>query len=551
MKAEELKVVNVLTENRKYIIPSYQRPYSWSEEHTIQLIKDIYDSFEEKTQEYFIGSLICIDKGNNEYEVVDGQQRLTTLSLILAKIRDLVNNRRLKENLQNRVLPINPYTNESEKPRLKVRKKEEDLYLHYILQGKNEYRPENPTHTEKLFINNFDVIGNYLMDNLSEERLPELAKYILENVYIIFVQTNSFASSYRLFHVLNTRGLSLKQSDLLKNSLFEIAERTHKSSDDIERHWSEIEEIIGVENIDKFLSVYEFSRKTNKNRVASGVHLAKNLSELVNSYFNKDVVDFVRDLKKSARYYQCIKEVNFKNEKTKQTFQLLIDNIIEEWVPPILAYLNKNGTESIEFSEFVTLFEKCYLHQWFSKKYKNSRESICYDVIVNINTNESFEKIKEGMISYANNDELIRYLHSDIYESHNSFKLSKYVLLKIDQEMQDSSVIKHYSGTITIEHVLPQVMKDDYWTNRFSSDDHKIWVHKLGNLTLLNGHKNSKSQNFGFDKKREIYSEKSNKVSFDIAKNVLEYKEWNIKNLKHRHELLLEFAKNIWLVEGK
>ncbi len=134
MKAEELKIVAVLTENKTYVIPSYQRPYSWSEEHAIQLIGDIYDSFSNKTKEYFIGSLICIEKEDNLYEVIDGQQRLITISLIIAKLRDLIDHPRTKEDLQSRVLPINKFTDESEEPRLKVRKKEEELYVNYILK---------------------------------------------------------------------------------------------------------------------------------------------------------------------------------------------------------------------------------------------------------------------------------------------------------------------------------------------------------------------------------------------------------------------------------
>ena len=99
MEAKELKIVDVLTENKKYIIPPYQRPYSWDDDHAVQLIKDIHESFESEAKEYFIGSLICINKGADTYEVVDGQQRLTTLSLIVAKIRDMTQDTDVKNEL--------------------------------------------------------------------------------------------------------------------------------------------------------------------------------------------------------------------------------------------------------------------------------------------------------------------------------------------------------------------------------------------------------------------------------------------------------------------
>ena len=79
MEAKECKVQDILTENKKFIIPSYQRPYSWTVDNAEQLIDDIYKSSQSEENEYFIGSMICINKGQNQYEVVDGQQRLTTL----------------------------------------------------------------------------------------------------------------------------------------------------------------------------------------------------------------------------------------------------------------------------------------------------------------------------------------------------------------------------------------------------------------------------------------------------------------------------------------
>ncbi|MDD2659692.1 MAG: DUF262 domain-containing HNH endonuclease family protein [Methylococcales bacterium] len=554
MKAEESKITDILTEDKKYIIPAYQRPYSWSHEQVEDLIKDIYESFEEKTQEYFIGSLICIDKGNDIYEVVDGQQRLTTLSLILAKIRDLIQNTRVKGNLQKRVLPIDDFSEKPQEPRLQVRKKEEDLYKNYILQGDKQYLPDEKdrTHTEKLFINNFHVLEGYLVD-FAEETLCQLAEYVLKNVYVVLVKTDSFASSYRLFNVLNTRGLSLKQSDLLKNRLFEIAENKKNISEKVEEYWEEIEDLIGIENMDKFLVLHETARKKNRNKAVLVFKLAEHFSDSVEKEYNGDVIQFVRTLKKSAENYQKIKEIDFDNEIVHRIIQSLTI-LYEEWIPPMLAFLNKleqndNKVSHQDFIEFVKLFEKCYLHRWFAKHNKSQREVVCYDAVANINNNATFDEIQKELKKHAKNEGFIEYVNSNIYEPRsNRMQLVKYVLRRIDQEMQDVSVSKKYNGTITIEHILPQNMENLYWKDRFTNDEHEQWVNKLGNLTLISGSKNSKAQNDGFDKKLDIYKNSDKKVSFDLAKDVLEYSEWNLENLRKRHEHLVEIAENIWLV---
>lgn len=177
MEAKECKIQDILTENKKFIIPSYQRPYSWTVDNAEQLIDDIYKSSQSDESEYFIGSMICINKGQNQYEVVDGQQRLTTLSIIVSELKKLIPIQGIKDDLQKRVLPIDVYSDETDEPRLIVRKKEYDLYKYYILQDLKDYKPEKPSDTDLVFISNSEVVKAYL-NQLSVEELKLLAKYI-------------------------------------------------------------------------------------------------------------------------------------------------------------------------------------------------------------------------------------------------------------------------------------------------------------------------------------------------------------------------------------
>lgn len=570
MKAEESKILDILTENKKYVIPSYQRPYSWSAEHAEQLIKDIYESFREDAPEYFIGSLICIEEKNQSdiYEVVDGQQRLTTLSLILAKIRDLSSNSRLKETLQKRILPIDEFSDKPQEPRLLVRKKEEDLYKNYILQGNSTYLPkeDNRSYTENLFIKNFQTIEDYLTREINDDDdLRSLTEYILKNVYVVLVKTESFASAYRLFNVLNTRGLSLKQSDLLKNNLFEIAETYKKAvkptrndgssiSQKIEEYWESIEDIVGIENMDKFLVLHETSRKKNRNKAVAVFKIAEHFTKVVKDEHKNDAIDFVLALKRSAKNYQRLKEISFDNPSTYRIIQCLSE-LYEEWIPPMLAFLNRLDQVDCTLSEndfniFTIEFEKCYINRWFAHHNKSQREVICYDVVANINNNLSIGEIKQELKKHTKNEALLQYLQENIYEARsNKMYFLKYILHRLDQEMQDNSVYKTYTEKVTIEHILPQNMESPYWSDRFSKEDHLEWVNKLGNLTLISGHKNSKAQNEGFDKKLKIYEGNGKSVSFDISKNVLKYADWNVESIRHRHNFLIDIAKAIWSIK--
>jgi len=142
------------------------------------------------------------------------------------------------------------------------------------------------------------------------------------------------------------------------------------------------------------------------------------------------------------------------------------------------------------------------------------------------------------------NKDLKPHLAEDVYGR----GFAKAVLLRIEMEQQDDSVEKIFNGSITIEHVLPQTMTDKYWTARFTADEHQNWVHKLGNLTLLSGSKNSNAQNSDFDKKKVVFNERNKKVSFDLTKEVCQKSNWSPLIIKNRHEELVDEAIKIWKI---
>lgn len=249
MEAKEKKIIEILTENKCYEIPRYQRPYSWIDEQTNELLQDINDAYDDKQREYFIGSIITIEKEKDAlYEVVDGQQRLITLNLIFAKLRDLIQDAAIKAELQQRIMPVNVFTKTPGTPRLTVRKEDQAFFRDHILLSKPIKDPKDLSKTQSLMNSNSNEIEHFL-NNKEKDNLPLFANYILNNIYLVFVKTNDFSSAYRLFNVLNTRGLPLLNSDLLKTRLFELSDDSEMNKDEIERRWSELEDIIGLDGL--------------------------------------------------------------------------------------------------------------------------------------------------------------------------------------------------------------------------------------------------------------------------------------------------------------
>ncbi|SEH06887.1 DUF262 domain-containing protein [Candidatus Venteria ishoeyi] len=551
MEAKECKIQDILTENKRYVIPAYQRPYSWGKDHAEQLIDDIYQSFCSEEDEYFIGSIICIkNDSGNIFEVVDGQQRLTTLSLVVSQLKILINHQGVQDDLQKRILPIDVYSGEPAEPRLSVRKKEKNLYNHYILQGNSSYIPQKPTTTEALFLDNHKIIGSYLCGK-DENELKSLAKYIFQNVYVVFVQTDNFTSSFRLFNVLNNRGLPLSNADLLKNALFEAASSNSSQSIQVEECWDEIESMVGSYKLDKFLKLHKISEKKDRDRVVQ-VGLDGFITSLKDE-FNSNAVNMSLSLRGSAKNYTKIIENDFNDLKVKRCISSMLSLTNDEWIPVFMSYLNrvdsKNDLPLELFQDFVTLFEKVYMQGWIKRLVKSKREMVCYSSLVAINNGLSLTEIYDYIKSHADNLGFIKALDEDLYEpQRNQVNLIKTILLRLDIEQQDDSVLKTYTGRITIEHILPQKISHDYWENRYTIEEHDHWLHKIGNLTLISGTKNSEAQNSDFPRKKKIYDKLNNKSSFDLTKDLCFIDNWDVEQLKMRQKQLTDRLVKLWAV---
>jgi uncharacterized protein with ParB-like and HNH nuclease domain len=537
MKAEEKDLSSIFADNNIYEIPKYQRPYSWNEDNVSELISDVADAFESNLSEYFIGSIITIEKSKKVYDIVDGQQRLTTLTLIFAALRNLIQNETAKAEIQKKILPINALTDEPEQPRLKVRQKEHLFFYEHILLGKPLDKEHILGEIEQKFIVNLATIENYFKEK-DETYLKKYANYLLQSVYVVFVNTDSFESAYRLFNVLNARGLSLSNGDLLKNQLFGIANSELEQSK-VEQYWNQLEDIIKIKNLDSFLGHYRTALKSTKSK--------KDLYQEYVDYLkdnNISAEDFCKNLVTSSKNYDKLKSIKFDDNKTIKLVQSLFNVSYDEWIPAVLAYMN-NPIDDMSFYEYVELIEKITYQNWVRRLGRAKRNTVYYNLISKINEGTNKEAISNLIYSHTNNTEFFNLLTSNVY----GMSYAKAILLRIDSARQDDSVLKTYSGSISIEHILPQNATDNYWSSRFDEIQIIENVHKLGNLVLLSGRKNSQAQNYSFDRKKEIYTRKNETTSFDLTKEVCDTEEWTLDVIKNRQSELIEFAKKLWEIK--
>jgi len=549
MQAVERTISQILTEQNRYEIPPYQRPYSWKEENVEQFLDDVYESFEAQDKEYFIGALITIERKKDRlYEVVDGQQRLTTLNLIFSRLRDAVKgDADAKSELGKRVLlPRNPLTGEEATPRLTLRKRDRKFFHKHVLKG--EVIPK--TEREKInkeqdapkqrIAENIEAIDAFIKGyNHDQKKLKLFAEFLLNNVYVVLVTTASWQSAYRLFNVLNARGMKLSNADLIKNMLFaQLGDNSDRTAA-LDEEWLALEEQIGIESLDQFMAHHRSSVVATKTRKA----LHEEFDPLVKE--SQVPFDFLEKLNTSARHYLQILENEFDDPSAKRAVGSLQRVAFKEWIPPLLAFKNR-PVANLPEGEFVDLLERITYQNWIRRLALTARLTVYFQLITAIRNGKSADDIRKIFGVNAKNGEFLTLLDHEVYGR----PFAKAVLLRLEEADQDLSVTKNFSGKITIEHVMPQALKDPYWQERFSDEKHHLWLHRLGNLALLSGIKNHKAQYYPFDRKKKIYAERNARVSFDTTKPILDAEHWTEDKMTERQEHLMEQARRIWSINS-
>lgn len=295
---------------------------------------------------------------------------------------------------------------------------------------------------------------------------------------------------------------------------------------------------MGLERLDSFLGHHRTALVATRARGT--------LHEEFESLIMKSGIgpfDFLDGLITSSRNYIRIQDGDFRNAETLRPLRSLQRVDYDEWIPPLLAFLNKPVAD-MEESEFVNLLEKITMQNWVRRLGRTARLTVYYQLINAIRDKKTAYDIRKIFLTNAKNEEFLSLLSGDVYQQ----PFANAVLLRLEEAMQDESVTKIYSGRITIEHVLPQTLKDEYWIKRFSEDEHKLWLHRIGNLALLCGSKNYKAQYYGFDRKKKIYTERNKIVSFDLTKSICTEEDWTAETIKNRHERLMILAEDTWSI---
>ncbi len=547
----ERPMEKVFSDDYVFTIPNYQRPYAWTTEEASELFDDLLIAIEngirpiEELNPYFLGSVVLIKGGTPDSQIVDGQQRLVTLIILLSAIRSLVGEEDASDITKMLYEKKSRIRRTPSRYRLTVRQRDKDFFRKYIqneggideLEGLNEILSDsckNMRENALLFLSK--------LRDLTEEQCVFLASYVAMQCYLVVVSTPDLDSAYRIFSVLNDRGLELSLTDILKAEIVgKIGERDEA---EYTEEWEDIEEQLGRDAFsDLFAHIRMiYAKKKLRSTVLQEFRTFVNPTERPKRFID----DVLRPMGESfdqilTAGFEGTSRVDMINKYLR--YLKRIDNF--NWQPPAILYLARNRNNTKSLLKFFKKLERLAAGMMIFRadiNYRIERYGRLIEAIEN--RDDLFGDDSPLQLTSDEQRQIILTLEGDIY---NIVKIRLPVLLRLDEALSEGEA-RYDFPVISVEHVLPQLPpKDSKWLKWWQDEDEREEnLHRLGNLVLLSRRKNSQAQNYEFERKKTEYFQRKGVSSFALTTQVLNETKWTPEIVEQRQEQLVNKLKEIW-----
>jgi len=572
--AKEEVLKDLFSDKYLFEVPDFQRPFAWEKDNFEQLFTDIKESLTanqdnykdiKEYEPYFLGTSILwtkskLDDGSGTYAVVDGQQRLVSLSILLAAARDMTTDPNLKDTLQKAVLQKpNEFVGTDESIRVLVRENDREFMKTKVFDEGVTAKIDDVNKSElsesKLhMIEAIEVFRKDFSDQKGEfdqKLISDYMKFLLRKVMMVVVKTDSIGTAFKLFNVINTRGMPLTNADLLKSdNLVAIGEKDRVRYTGI---WEGLDEDLGSETMDTITSLIRTIKMKEKAR--------KSIYEEFSDLFKKDpsfkgavFVDYLKDM--SDIYRSKIVEPNIESVTAEDAVyyynlvSLMRDFLpFNDWAACLLKF-RKDHKDDSQLLKFVTKLEDRIVVDWISGLTLSQRLGTIYRIIKLIEDSPSGLAVLDHAIFSDEiikmKDEFIEGLDDSGLYGRGHGNIPRYVLLRIEMSRKDNLNKKvKYTGAITLEHILPQTPTNSSWLSKFSEASRAKWTNRLGNLVLLNGRKNSEAGNKPYtDKLKDYFAKVSD---FGLTNDMKSTPDWDETAVVARHDSLMKEAVRIWI----
>ena len=558
MKGSEARLIDFMDGNKKrFIIPVYQRCYSWKIEQCKQLFDDLVAMIKNNRKTHFFGSIVSLynpNGRNTEYLIIDGQQRLTTVSLLLLAVYNLLHNNKIHSNEEGLGQEIYEEClidkHQPTQMRLKLKPIQSDAEAYRLLFD----APDNLQ-----FGSNITINYNYFYSRIQKEEVSVDELYdAVCSLMIINIELNSEDDPQLIFESLNSTGLDLSEGDKIRN--FILMGLSAKDQEiNFKKYWEPIESDAG-QNVGAFIRDY-LSLKTQSIPPQQRVYSIFKSYVLDNYQQNGHVKteDLLKELRKYAQFYQILLSASSSDKELNACIYRL--NHLETTVTrpfflEVLRMLNDNQISINDVRQIFLITENYLFRRNICELPTNALNKIYMSLhreIERLDDQSSYlERYKYILLNkkerarFPGNQEFQDKLGTRaIYDMNSKNKI--YILERFENRNREDKDIYHHfiDGEYSIEHIMPQTLTPEWrkMLGEHADSIHVEWKDRLANLTLTAY--NSQYQNASFEKKRDQRNGYRDS-GIRLNKWIAEQDKWNEIELKARNTKLLDEALEIW-----
>jgi len=504
-----------------YKIPQYQRPYKWEDEQVDKLWEDLHDAWEDEEQNYFLGSIITAKPRGVEksayLDVVDGQQRLTTLMILFCVVRDLYPaiNQSLVESDplvvdKDTIMTSIALHGKTQRLKLVTHAQHHSDFEQQILKGntltlKKPFKYEIKTDEEPQYkFRNTAAIFHRHLKALGEEKAGPFVTYLFNQVKLIRIDCQDREFAIRLFQVLNDRGMDLTAADLVKSFLIERLQKLNESDADASRlkednfiaDWRAMEQTVNSVDItlNDLFTFYEY--------YMLGQNPKRSLyDEMQDLLEGKDPNEVVRDLKKFADSYASV----IFHSTDKNVLCLWYVRWAMHWKSILLTALHE---EHPDFDVIAKALCRFYYLYWIAGRTLTAVKQTSFNIIKWIKEKKSGVDIARDLEAKLDVDKIFPVALEALTSEYAAKEFwCKPLLIMLEYNSTDSKQPAYIdmNRDLHLEHILPDKWRKFPEWKHITEDVANKWLNSAGNLTLLSGTKNIEASNNPFDVKMNVY----------------------------------------------
>lgn len=552
---KEYPLSKIFSADFEYHIPGYQRPYAWTEEETGILFDDLYEFFQtEAIDNYFLGSIVLIKDENKPYaDVIDGQQRLTTLSILFSVMANSFHTEAYRNNCKKYLQEEgNILEGIAAQPRIFLRDWDQDFFSKYIqdiqLDALVQIDPVTlDTEAKRHIQKNCTVLREKFSEVFNDENdLLKFTQFILTRCFLVVVSTPNQESAFRVFSVMNSRGLDLLPTDIIKSMT--IGKLSKDEEQKYTEKWEELENLTGR---DGFNEVFTHTRT-----IFAKERPKKNLLDEFKEYVikqtsPKSLVD--EYLIPYTEAYVCLKNCDFSSTQNAEEINELLlwlnKTNNHDWMPPAIKFLTDHKNDSVYILWFIRKLERLASYLLVTAKDVNQRMERYKWILVEMESrpdNNLTAPLENIELTDWEKQQFIDALNGEIYSM--TAKRRNYIIQRLDSFLSDGGAT-YNTKLFTIEHVLPQhPSADSEWMKLWpDTQTQRFWLNKIANLVPLTRQRNSAAQNYDFNtKKIKYFQSKNGTSSYTLTTQVINIAAWTPEVVEARQKDLEEIFISKW-----